>query len=1562
MLAFLTMVALALGATQARAQVYQWTSLAGRLGGFGSVDGTGAAARFYNPNGVAVDGSGNVYVADSSNSTIRKITSTGVVTTLAGSAGQTGSVDGIGAAARFNTPNGVAVDGSGNVYVADTSNGTIRKITNTGVVTTLAGSAGQFSGMDGTGAAAHFHFPYGVAVDGSGNVYVADTSNCTIRKITSTGTVTTLAGSAGQTGNVDGTGAAARFNNPVGVAVDGNGNVYVCDTNNSTIRKITSTGTVTTLAGGAGQVGYVDGTGFAARFSNPKGVAIDGSGNVYVADSGNNTIRKITSTGTVTSLAGGGGIAGDVDGFGPSAEFFNPSGVSVDGNGIVYVADTSNFTIRKITSTRVVTTLAGSAGYGSADGTGGAAQFYHPTGVAVDGNGNVYVADFSNYTIRKITNTGAVTTLAGSARQAGTADGTGTAARFNGPFDVAVDGNGNVYVADYNNHTIRKITSTGVVTTLAGSAGLAGTADGTGAAARFNNPSGIAVDGNGNVYVADYNNHTIRKITSTGAVTTLAGSAGQSGSGNGTGAAARFFFPRRVAVDGNGNVYVADTGNNMIRKITSTGAVTTLAGSLLFGSADGTGVAAQFSSPSGVSVDGNGNVYVGDWGNDTIRKITSAGVVTTIGGTPRVMGGNDGIGAAASFSNPYSAAVDSFGNLYVADSNSHHIAKGVPLPPPSVSTVSAIPQLGDANLSASVNPNGFSTQVYFKYGLDNTYGQSTSSQDIGSATSDALVTASLTGLTSHTLYHYTVVAQSVAGTTTAPDATFTTLDNPPVANNVTSHAPPIGIDTAVYTAAANTSDLDGDSVTITSVSGGHGEIFVGPSGASLRYLNDGFMGQRTYTVQVSDGFGGTASATLTLTNAVPTGNSVTIHAPLAGVKTQVYSTAASASDPDSDPVGVTGFSGGGVNLAAITFDGAGAYYVNDGFVGTRVYTLSLADGVGGTTNANVTLSNAAPVAGSIAVSTSFETPVTFTLPASDADGDALACSLLTSPTGGSSVEFVGTQATYTPGPKHVGEDRFTFTVNDGRGGVRSGVVQVTILPPALPAEIVAKGGLYPQAGVPGSGIPAGAKFTSFGKPAIDNAERLVFVAAWSAPKKTGRAIVLEDLLAGTSSIVAYSGESVPDETGQPISGLTFSTFLDPVLCGDGSVAFIGKVAGVGITSANSAAIFSDSGGVLKMVTGARAGNVSGAGVDGAAVFKSFQSINVMGSTMLFSSTFVGSTLAPGPGGITSVNNTAVWKVTLPDGTPEILVQKGATLPFSSSPVKSYLLLNSVSGSPAQNRFLGEGDSIQPCFQVTLMDKTQRIVLGQEPLENSTLLTVGVPSVARKFGIVAGMSDKIAATAMLANTPLAFRSVIAAGNDLSAIAAQQGKPAPGAPGCVFSSFGNPLINSSGNVAFTAKLKGNGVSTANNQSLYLATWDPETQTYTPELITRTGLAAPGVDGGIFASFSSLALPDALSAPHRIFLSANLVKDPLNGIVAANAAGVWGCDEAGQLHLLIRAGQSVDVGGGVTKTIKSFTVLKAVVGSYGVSRSFNDNGDLVYNATFTDATQAILTTQSP
>lgn len=335
-------------------------------------------------------------------------------------------------------------------------------------------------------------------------------------------------------------------------------------------------------------------------------------------------------------------------------------------------ADVTSDVFTCAAATASVITFAGSTTQGSADGTGASASFWGTSGVAMDALGNIYVADSKNDLIRKITPVGVVTTLAGSAGVAGHADGTGTSATFNQPAAVAVDSTGNVYVADYGNNEIRKITAAGVVTTFAGQL-TSGAADGTGTAASFWRPSGVAVDSSGNLYVADTLNNEIRMITPGAVVTTLAGSV-TAGSADGSGTSASFNAPKGVGVDSSGNIYVADTLNNEIRKINQSDVVSTLAGSTTAGSANGTKSAASFNGPSAVAADSAGDVFVADSGNNEIRLVTSQGVVTTLAGSTTA-GHADGTGSNASFSSPDGISVDSSGNLFIGDFNNNEIRK-----------------------------------------------------------------------------------------------------------------------------------------------------------------------------------------------------------------------------------------------------------------------------------------------------------------------------------------------------------------------------------------------------------------------------------------------------------------------------------------------------------------------------------------------------------------------------------------------------------------------------------------------------------------------------------------------------------------------------------------------------------------------------------------------------------------------------------------------------------------------------------------------------------------------
>lgn len=616
--------------------------VAGLAGGTGTADGTGYSARFNYPRAIVAYSPSILFVADQKNNAIRMVdTETGKVTTIAGLPGSSGITDGVGKNARFNVPEGIDTDGT-YLYIADTGNNVIRKLeVSTGNVVILSGKRGQNGATDGAVPDVTFNAP--TAITNIGNfLYVADTNNNIIRRVDkNTGSTVTIAGTSGKSGSEDGTGSAARFNYPLGIATDGS-YLFVADTFNHTIRRLNpETGEVITLSGAAGAYDYKDGSLSESRFYYPYGLTVRGS-EIYVADLGNELIRVIdTDSGTVNKIAGIPSTLGSADGPAGSSSFNSPANVAIIGDNL-YVADMLNDSIRKVDIiTGVTTTLAGMApNSGSTDGVGDKSRFYTPGGIAKEGD-VLYVADTFNHTIRSIDiPTGEVTTVVGTPGESGTADSSESPALFNAPTDIIVDEKGeNIFIVDTDNHVIRKMDlATGEVRTFAGYPGESGTRDGVGRDARFKSPKrGIRI-GN-SLIIADTGNHTIRLIDiGTRVVSTLAGEpgvAGASDTGQGTSGTARFHSPGDLTTDADGTfLYVADTGNHVIRKVDpATGAVMTIAGkSGSNGLLDSKDGSPLFDSPEGITWS-DGILYISDTGNHLMRKLDiSTGAVSFLAG------------------------------------------------------------------------------------------------------------------------------------------------------------------------------------------------------------------------------------------------------------------------------------------------------------------------------------------------------------------------------------------------------------------------------------------------------------------------------------------------------------------------------------------------------------------------------------------------------------------------------------------------------------------------------------------------------------------------------------------------------------------------------------------------------------------------------------------------------------------------------------------------------------------------------------------------------------------
>ncbi len=634
------------------------------------------------PAGVATDTNGNLFIVDTINNVVRKVTTNGVAKIIAGTG--VGWLYGDGGAAtnaNFYFPNAVTVSSSGNVYISDNGNNCIRKVDTNGVITRVAGNGTNgFTGDGGVATNARISSPLGLCLDTAGNLFFADSLNNRIRKVATTGTITTVAG--GGNGGDGGPATSAALGSPSGVVVDSSGNMFIADTGNSRIRKVNTSGTISTVVG-TGTAGYSGDGGAAtsAKINSPDGVAFDKFGNLLIVDTSNHCIRKLTNS-IITTVAGSGtnGFFGD-GGLATNANLSQPQNVSVDTNGNLFIADYGNSRIRKVGTNGIITTVAGhilNDGDYATDATLGFAY-----GSAIDALGNIYIADTYNNRIRKVGVNGIITTVVGNGIPTYSGDGgLATNASLKSPQGVALDAAGNLFVADSSNSRIRKVDTNGIISTVAGTGAFGFSGDGGAATNAKIRANGVTVDAAGNLFIAEVLNGRIRKVDTNGIITTVAGNGSFGSSGDGGAAtSAGLAFPYGTAVSSSGNLFIADGINSRVRKVDTNGIISTYAGNGTNGFSGDGGKAtnSSLSIPSGVALDAIGNVFISDANYVVVRKVSTNGIISTIAGSGLVngvgVGGDGGPANQASFSTLHGVTTDNAGNVFIADSGNSRIRK-----------------------------------------------------------------------------------------------------------------------------------------------------------------------------------------------------------------------------------------------------------------------------------------------------------------------------------------------------------------------------------------------------------------------------------------------------------------------------------------------------------------------------------------------------------------------------------------------------------------------------------------------------------------------------------------------------------------------------------------------------------------------------------------------------------------------------------------------------------------------------------------------------------------------
>jgi sugar lactone lactonase YvrE len=823
------------------------------------------------PCGVALDGMGSLYIADEGGCFVRKVDTNGIITTVASNGKNIYSGDGGKATnASLDGPFGVASDAVGNLFIADLGNKRIRKVGTNGIITTVAGSGvAGFSGDGGQAINAALDGPSAIAWGGAGNLYIADTYNSRIRKVDTNGIITTVAGSnsAGYFGD-GGAATNASLNYPWSVALDAVGNLYIADTDNNVIRKVDTNGIITTVAGN-GTNGYSGDGGPAtnANLNNVSGVAVDPFGNIYVVDQDNNRVRKVDTNGIINTVAGGGSNGLGDGGVATNATLYEPFGVALDALCNLYIGDEGNGRVRKVllyagypafTLSNVGASYAGNytvvvtSPYGSVTSAVATLTVQAPPvitvspasqlavagsspgfSVAVAGSGpfgylwylastnlvqsgtnstltlpGVVANQAGNYTVvvtnawgsvtsrvatltvgfpPSVTNqqtiltvlagtnvsltvtvagtgpfsyqwqlngvnflTNIITTVAGNGIGTYAGDGgAATNASLHNPSGVAVDAAGDLFVADTQNTRIRTVDTNGIITTYGGGyvpfpLGLAldasnnlyvasiiynevfkmgangrltavagGGFGGDGSAATnasLSYPWAVAFDCTGNLYIADYGNNRIRKVDDNGIISTVAGNGSHGYSGDsGLATTASLSYPSGVALDAAGNLYIVDAGNNRIRKVGANGIITTVAGNGSAGYSGDGGAAtnASVATPAGVGLDTYGNLFFADYYNNRIRKVDTNGIISTVaGGGIAAFSGDGGPATNASLAAPYGVALDASGNLYIADYTNNRIREV---------QLAGYPTLALTNVTAS-NAGSYTVVIASPYG------------------------------------------------------------------------------------------------------------------------------------------------------------------------------------------------------------------------------------------------------------------------------------------------------------------------------------------------------------------------------------------------------------------------------------------------------------------------------------------------------------------------------------------------------------------------------------------------------------------------------------------------------------------------------------------------------------------------------------------------------------------------------------------------------------------------------------------------------------------------------
>ncbi len=843
--------------------------------------GAATSSAFEHPQNIATDSAGNLYIADPNAEVVEKVTPAGQLSIFAGIAGQTGAASqGTATGVDLSAPSGVAVDSSGNVYIADTGHDRVDEVNSSGALTFFAGTgtAGQPTAGPATSSDVD---PAGLAVDSSGNVYIADRGNSRVEKVTSSGTLSIIAGTGTAGAPTAGAATSSKLNGPFGIAVDASGNVYIGDLGNSEVEKVTSSGTLSIFAGTGTAGSATAGPATSSELNQPYGLTVDSAGDVYIADYSAHEVDRVTPSGTLSIFAGT-GTAGtqtaSTAGVATSTNLGGPNGVALDSSGDVYIADYDDRVIDEVGAWTAPTFTAdtpGAATYGSAYSYTFTASGYPaptfsvssgalPYGLSLNattgvvsgkpmGSGTFSVAATNGvgsviagpFTLSVTAPAGDILAFAGNGVSGNPTAGPATSSDMSLPEQVAVDSSGDVYVADYSADVVEKVTPSGTLSIVAGISGSSGTPTaGPATSSHLHEPSGVALDGSGNLYIADTVNDVVEKVTPSGTLSVFAGTGTAGAPTAGPATNSDLNAPVALAVDSAGDVYISDWSNHEVEKVTASGTLSVFAGTGTAGVATaGAATSSMLDHPRGIAVDGAGNVYVVDSTDPQALKVTASGTLSIITGTG--VSGNPTAGAASSskLRSPYGVAVDRQGSVYIADPGASEVEKVT-----ASGTLSIFAGISGSSGTPSAGPAA-SSKINFPIGV----GLDTSGDVYISDANDELV--------------YEVTAAAPVFTADAPSATsydsaynytFAATGIPAPTFSVSSGALPYGLSLNTTTGVVSGTPMGSGTFSVTAtnsagtaVAGPFTLSVTAPAGDILAVAGTGIQGEPSAGVATS---------------------------------------------------------------------------------------------------------------------------------------------------------------------------------------------------------------------------------------------------------------------------------------------------------------------------------------------------------------------------------------------------------------------------------------------------------------------------------------------------------------------------------------------------------------------------------------------------------------------------------------------------------------------------------------------------------------------------------------